>query len=538
MEHILSVISETMQLVKSAYYTYCGVSVNLTLVYLAFFHLFFSLGKNTDKRKQDKFLLWLGVVLVAVIVFPVSAWVIMKYCVESGVYRRMFWMIPVPLLVGYVGARIVAGESTKWRKFFTGALLTGIIVVTGVRLYTPQNFTKASNPYKLMPGVISVCDVIQADAAAQGIEDVGVFATNDLIIQIRQYDASIRMPYGRDMLNGEAGVTRLAKRVYQALNGEQLNAQALAFDAKKGNYQYLVTWSDEALVSPLSDAGYELIGDVGGYFVYRLDTEKVSDFLITQYGNNGGNQTDFYTIETIKGKLVVIDGGSETDEDYVREALSVKGNRVNAWILTNYRQDYVGAFCKIYENPGNIRISKIYAVSMAPLELYAKNAPLDETDAFERFQELGIDKINYLHAGDKRKVAGVQMKVLSAYDDYVDEISDDIHNDGSMMFKVYGEKESMLFCADVGNSMSEWIIEHYGEELASDYLQMGNHGNGGLSEEFYRLVHPKAAFFDAPAWLFDSAEEQYTLQKNREIMEDMGAVIYSFEGAPHSVQLH
>ena len=175
---------------------------------------------------------------------------------------------------------------------------------------------------------------------------------------------------------------------------------------------------------------------------------------------------------------------------------------------------------------------------MAPLELYAKNAPLDETDAFERFQELGIDKINYLHAGDKRKVAGVQMKVLSAYDDYVDEISDDIHNDGSMMFKVYGEKESMLFCADVGNSMSEWIIEHYGEELASDYLQMGNHGNGGLSEEFYRLVHPKAAFFDAPAWLFDSAEEQYTLQKNREIMEDMGAVIYSFEGAPHSVQLH
>lgn len=538
MEHILSVMSDTMQLVKSAYYTYCGVSINLALVYLAFFGLYLSLQKETEKGKQDKFLLWLGIVLAVVIVCPVSAWFIMKYCVESSVYRRMFWMIPAPLLVGYVGARIVSGENVKWRKFFTGALLTGIIVVTGVNLYTPQNFTKASNPYKLMPGVVSVCDVIQADAAVQGIEDVGVFATNDLIIQMRQYDASIRMPYGRDMLNGERGITKLARRVYQALNGEQLNAQALAFDAKKGNYQYLVTWSDETHIQPLSEAGYEKIGEADHYFIYRLDREKVSDILITQYGNNEGNQINFYTIETIKGKLIVIDGGFEADEAYVREVLSLKGNRVNAWILTHYHQDHVGAFSKIYENPGDIKIGKIYAVPMAPQELYVENAPWDETYTYERFQKLGIKKIRYLHAGDERKIAGVQIKVLNAYDDYVDEISNDLHNDGSMMFKVYGEKESMLFCADVGNRMSEWIIEHYAEELSSDYLQMGHHGNGGLSEEFYRMVHPKAAFFDAPAWLFDSTEEKYTSQKNREIMEDMGAVIYSFEGAPHSVQLH
>lgn len=62
-----------------------------------------------------------------------------------------------------------------------------------------------------------------------------------------------------------------------------------------------------------------------------------------------------------------------------------------------------------------------------------------------------------------------------------------------MMFKVYGEKESMLFCADVGERMSEWIMEHYGEELSSDYLQMGHHGNGGLSEEFYRMVQRRIA---------------------------------------------
>ena len=52
--------------------------------------------------------------------------------------------------------------------------------------------------------------------------------------------------------------------------------------------------------------------------------------------------------------------------------------------------------------------------------------------------------------------------------------------------------------------MSDTIIENYREELKSDYLQMGHHGNGGLSEEFYRLVEPKSAFFDAPDWLNES----------------------------------
>lgn len=440
MGHILSEMSNTMQLVKGAYYTYCGASVNLVLVYLAFFSLFFSLGKNTDKGKQDKFLLWLSIVLAAVTVFPVSAWIIMKYCVESSVYRRMFWMIPIPLLVGYAGARLVAGENAKWRKFFTGALLAVIIIVTGANLYTPQNFTKASNPYKLMSGVISVCDIIQADAAEQGIEDVGMIATDDLIIQIRQYDASIRMPYGRDMLNGETGIAKRSRRIYQELNGEQLNAQALAFDAKKGDYQYLVTWSDETHIQPLSEAGYEWIGETDHYFIYRLDGEKVSNILVSRYGSSGDDQGDFYTIETAKGRLIVIDRGTETDADYVREVLSIKGKRVNAWILANYSRDDAGILGKICENPGNIKISKVYAVS--------GETSWDEDDSYEQLQKIGIEKINYLQTGDKQKIAGVKMEVLNARDEYADGISNSVQNNGAMMLKVYGKKENLLFGTD------------------------------------------------------------------------------------------
>ena len=68
---------------------------------------------------------------------------------------------------------------------------------------------------------------------------------------------------------------------------------------------------------------------------------------------------------------------------------------------------------------------------------------------------------------------------------------------------------------------------------------MGHHGNGGLSEEFYRLVEPKAAFFDAPDWLMnpEDPESTWTTPQNRALMESMGARIYAFSTAPNQIQL-
>ncbi len=51
--------------------------------------------------------------------------------------------------------------------------------------------------------------------------------------------------------------------------------------------------------------------------------------------------------------------------------------------------------------------------------------------------------------------------VLSAYEDMVDELSNDLLNDGSMMFKVKGKNKSFLFCADVGISMSDYLLEKW-----------------------------------------------------------------------------
>ena len=66
---------------------------------------------------------------------------------------------------------------------------------------------------------------------------------------------------------------------------------------------------------------------------------------------------------------------------------------------------------------------------------------------------------------------------------------------------------------------------------------MGHHGYGGLSDEFYGLVKPKIAFFDAPDWLMFNESGYYDNQENAQLMRDMGSEIYSFSTAPNQIIL-
>ena len=128
----------------------------------------------------------------------------------------------------------------------------------------------------------------------------------------------------------------------------------------------------------------------------------------------------------------------------------------------------------------------------------------------------------------------MKMEVLSAYDCGYDSMTNDLMNDGSLMFRLSGNEESILFCADVGISLSDYLVNEYGETLRSDYVQMGHHGSGGLNEEFYRLVNPKAAFFDAPDWLMNGEGDRSTKEKEA-LMREQGCVIFSYYTAPNQI---
>lgn len=77
------------------------------------------------------------------------------------------------------------------------------------------------------------------------------------------------------------------------------------------------------------------------------EDDMKTSYHITQYADITDGQAMFYTIESTKGELIVIDGGWVGNADYVRFVIGEKGNKVDAWILTHPHPDHIGAFNEI-----------------------------------------------------------------------------------------------------------------------------------------------------------------------------------------------
>lgn len=279
-----------------------------------------------------------------------------------------------------------------------------------------------------------------------------------------------------------------------------------------------------------------------GYGSYSRATTADSlilgtDWKITQYGDDNGLQMVFYTIQDTHGHLIVVDGGWDDNADTVHKTIVSLGGHVHAWILTHPHQDHIGAFCQLYGTADDITIDKIYAVKMASPKLCLENAPWDSVEIYKKFLSMDIPQLQYLHTGDTLHIFKLKLEVLSAYEKKIDALSSDLINDGSMMFKIYGQEESMLFCSDVGKSISDYLKGKYAKILKSDYLQMGHHGNGGLKKDFYKIVNPDVAFFDAPARLMTDPSGIYTTPQNWIYMESLGSTVVSFSTTPNSVIL-
>lgn len=526
---------ETFRAVMSMYDSYNGTGMQMALFFACLIYLI------VQKREKEKRYLFAGYTLLFFLIcfFPVTAKAIMA-CIGGEVYWRMFWLLPTAAVTAYTAVQVLMQTEGKGKRYALLAVLLAVAALTGTNAYNGTVFDRKQNWYKLPQDTVDICDIIERDAAENGIADKKLITVNDLITSIRQYDAQIKMPYGNEVMKGNRAETENASQIFRIMSGEDKNWDALLWYAAMEDCSYFAYPADELTTDLLVSKDCSKVGGNAAYSVFRLDQTKSSydgKWLITQYGAKDGVQLMFYTMQDSKGHLIVVDGGWVTDADYVRQVIKVLGNHVDAWIITHPHRDHAGAFTEIFKKPGKMKIDKVYAVDMAPPELCLENAPWDETEVYEKWRKLTIPQLQYVHAGDTFEVEGLAFEVFNAYDDYVDELSNDLLNDGSMMFKVTAGKESMLFCADVGDDMSDYLLKKYGDALKADYIQMGHHGNGGLKSDFYRSIGAKAAFFDAPDWLMQDRSGRFTTMKNTYLMAKEGAAIYSYTTTPNQIIL-
>lgn len=265
--------------------------------------------------------------------------------------------------------------------------------------------------------------------------------------------------------------------------------------------------------------------------------------IITQYGYDSttATQFSFWTVETADS-FSIIDGGIPAMADLVRTVIKEHNNHVDNWIITHPHPDHMRAFNRIMQDDAvSITIDHLYTVDF-PLEAYEQIArDVDDIDTYYTFldttqtlEDKNILSVEYLHEGDTLHLGDSQLKVYSEYTPEIIERNLDLPNSSSLIFKISGKKQSMLFFADFEDAeLADKLYEKYGHELDATYIQLGHHGNNALAPSYYLNLHPSAVYADAPYFLYTG--EQYKCKNTLAYLKDHDVACYTFHGAPHRV---
>ena len=233
--------------------------------------LFLNVLSRTKREKEDSYLLsGYSLLFWGIFFFPITAKIIIDYCIGGSVYWRMFWILPFPLVIAYAFALSLKQVHVSWKRYGLVLCMAVAIMGTGTLVYTPENFSGAENIYRIPQAAVEVCQIINEDAHEHKLEERKVIATNDLLPYIRQYDGGILMPYGRNAPKEGKFQNKNCKRIYNTINSPEVDFEKLLKYAKKEHCNYLVYFSTEEADAALGRLGCEAVGDTGQYRIFAV----------------------------------------------------------------------------------------------------------------------------------------------------------------------------------------------------------------------------------------------------------------------------
>lgn len=256
-----------------------------------------------------------------------------------------------------------------------------------------------------------------------------------------------------------------------------------------------------------------------------------NDYAVLHYASVKNVPDMFYTIHDKHGNLAVIDGGNEDDLEQFVNTVRRYGSHVAVWVITNPMPEHAGVFNTLYPELGKYGISVDCVCVPADARSFPANQSTGNADVIDAFfQTVNMaDHVSVLSENDEFELLpGLNMRVLLGWSQSEQSAEQNI----SMMFKLYGPTESMLFCSDSNAEAENAVISRHRNELKSDYVQCANHAIGSIPASFYNLVAPSTAFLDSPRTVLDSRSADLLSFFSEEQVECI-----TFAGAPNGIIL-
>ncbi|MDE6976700.1 MAG: hypothetical protein K2P13_06865 [Lachnospiraceae bacterium] len=234
---------------------YTGLRFLIVLFALSWIYLLFA---EKDKKRRLLFVAAPPLILLAFL-FPVSRKIFVAAGLDGQTYYRILWTVPMGLITAYGMCR--AFEAHRRIGLVICALL---VILCGSFVYKSGYIQKAENPYHIPDTVIRICDLI-----APGEEEghVMVVVPEELVYFVRQYNARIRMPYGREMIEGQWDYYN---EVHEAMEETEIIDLEKLLEATRKEYcQYIVINPTRKVKGDAKELGLQLLADIEGYRIYR-----------------------------------------------------------------------------------------------------------------------------------------------------------------------------------------------------------------------------------------------------------------------------
>lgn len=196
------------------------------------------------------------------------------------VYWRLFWLIPGGLITAWALADLIgrfSGSTGKWAVFTAAAAL--LICLSGRNIFHTRlqgmwlrdyGYVKADNAYHVSKAMKDIGDIMLSRK-----DHPSCVLPEPMFIEARQYSGDIETYYGRDVLNMISWTTDEKRVMYQAMESDPPDYNAVFSKAADTGLDFVVTRSAAPVEDGLPEQyGYGSCAETDGYCVYQKQELK------------------------------------------------------------------------------------------------------------------------------------------------------------------------------------------------------------------------------------------------------------------------
>lgn len=218
-----------------------------------------------DNRKK---VCYVGVLACVVVINPIVYFLIGQKFL-SGVYWRLFWVIPVVITIAVVLTELVMHIKKEMLRIVIAFIICIVIAKVGVCVFRGGTYQVAENEYQIPQSAVSISDIILEHSEGQNVK---VVVPNEMVTFVRQYTSKVQLLYGRNIWGFINTATVEQREVYEAMNAEELDLEMLFEKAVYLGGNYIVfNINERKLPDDMETYGYQYIGEYENYEVYWLE---------------------------------------------------------------------------------------------------------------------------------------------------------------------------------------------------------------------------------------------------------------------------